>query len=46
MPSAYLQWQFHSGEQVVARGPLVYRLMYCAVKIMFLKIKHILTSNT
>ena len=23
MPSAYLQWQFHSGERVVARGPLV-----------------------
>ena len=23
MPSAYLQWQFHSGEQDVARGPLV-----------------------
>ena len=23
MPSAYLQWQFHSGEQVVAHGPLV-----------------------
>ena len=23
MPSAYLQWRFHSGEQVVARGPLV-----------------------
>ena len=24
MPSAYLQWRFHSGERVVARGPLVY----------------------
>ena len=23
MLSAYLQWQFHSGERVVARGPLV-----------------------
>ena len=23
MPSAYLQWQFHSSERVVARGPLV-----------------------
>ena len=23
MPSAYLQWRFHSGEGVVARGPLV-----------------------
>ena len=23
MPSAYLQWGFHSGERVVARGPLV-----------------------
>ena len=23
MPSAYLQWRFHSGEQVVAYGPLV-----------------------
>ena len=23
MPSAYLQWQFHSGERVVAHGPLV-----------------------
>ena len=23
MPPAYLQWQFHSGERVVARGPLV-----------------------
>ena len=23
MPSAYLQWQFHSGERVVARGSLV-----------------------
>ena len=23
MPSAYLQWRFHSGERVVARGPLV-----------------------
>ena len=22
MPSAYLQWWFHSGERVVARGPL------------------------
>ena len=22
MPSAYLQWPFHSGERVVARGPL------------------------
>ena len=46
MPSAYLQWRFHSGEQVVTRGPLVYRLVYCAVKIMFLKRKYILTSNT
>ena len=26
MPSAYLQWQFHSGERVVARGPLVSKL--------------------
>ena len=26
MPSAYLQWQFHSGERVVARGPLVFKL--------------------
>ena len=25
MPSAYLQWRFHSGERVVARGPLVFR---------------------
>ena len=24
MPSAYLQWRFHSGERVVARGPLVH----------------------
>ena len=24
MPSAYLQWRFHSGERVVARGPLVF----------------------
>ena len=24
MPSAYRQWQFHSGELVVAPGPLVY----------------------
>ena len=23
MPSAYLQWRFHSGERVVACGPLV-----------------------
>ena len=23
MPSAYLQWRFHSGERIVARGPLV-----------------------
>ena len=23
MPSAYLQWRFHSGERVVDRGPLV-----------------------
>ena len=23
MPSAYLQWRFHSGERVVARRPLV-----------------------
>ena len=23
MLSAYLQWRFHSGERVVARGPLV-----------------------
>ena len=23
MPSAYLKWQFHSGERVVACGPLV-----------------------
>ena len=26
MPSAYLQWRFHSGERVVARGPLVMSL--------------------
>ena len=26
MPSAYLQWRFHSGERVVARGPLVFIL--------------------
>ena len=24
MPSAYLQWRFHSGERVVACGPLVF----------------------
>ena len=24
IPSAYLQWLFHSGERVVARGPLVF----------------------
>ena len=24
MPSAYLQWRFHSGERVVAHGPLVF----------------------
>ena len=23
MPSAYLQWRFHSGERVVTCGPLV-----------------------
>ena len=28
MPSAYLQWRFHSGERVVARGPLV---LFCFV---------------
>ena len=28
MPSAYLQWRFHSGERVVARGPLVF---FCGV---------------
>ena len=28
MPSAYLQWRFHSGERVVARGPLVCLLMH------------------
>ena len=27
MPSAYLQWRFHSGERVVARGPLVFVLL-------------------
>ena len=30
MPSAYLQWRFHSGERVVARGPLVFSsLLQC-----------------
>ena len=28
MPSAYLQWRFHSGERVVARGPLVYFILF------------------
>ena len=28
MPSAYLQWRFHSGERVVARGPLVLLLYF------------------
>ena len=28
MPSAYLQWRFHSGERVVARGPLVFVLFF------------------
>ena len=27
MPSAYLQWRFHSGERVVVRGPLVRLLL-------------------
>ena len=27
MPSAYLQWRFHSGKRVVARGPLVVLLL-------------------
>ena len=32
MPSAYLQWRFHSGERVVARGPLVFFLfVFCFV---------------
>ena len=26
--SAYLQWQCHSGEQPVARGPLVFVLLF------------------
>ena len=29
MPSAYLQWRFHSGERVVARGPLVFCFFFC-----------------
>ena len=28
MPSAYLQWRFHSGERVVARGPLVLAVLF------------------
>ena len=27
--SAYLQWLCHSGEQVVAHGPLVYFYFFC-----------------
>ena len=26
MSSAYLQWRFHSGERVVARGPLFLKI--------------------
>ena len=45
MPSAYLQWRFHSGERVVARGPLVF-ILYCkrgaaGVLIAFKHIKHL-----
>ena len=28
MPSAYLQWQFHSGERVVAHGPCVFWVFF------------------
>ena len=34
MPSAYLQWRFHSGERVVARGPLVSNLeAFCSLPL-------------
>ena len=40
MPSAYLQWQFYSGERVVAHGPLVLLGVYVFMekkKIMFVQ---------
>ena len=48
MPSAYLQWRFHSGERVVARGPLVFitiswrivipGLLYLCDKMIYIQI--------
>ena len=38
MPSAYLQWRFHSGERVVARGPLVIILVYFLLYTAVLKV--------
>ena len=42
MPSAYLQWRFHSGERVVARGPLVF---FCVYEYLFHKIFSRMANN-
>ena len=36
MPSAYLQWWFHSGERIVARGPLVINVLSNCLAILAL----------
>ena len=43
MPSAYLQWRIHSGERVVARGPLVYCLLMFFGNFHILVMFHFLT---
>ena len=46
MPSVYLQWQFHSGEWVVASGPLVlfeFDILVITVKVMSSRSVNLLT---
>ena len=46
MPSAYLQWRFHSGERVVARGPLVsFTVDSIWSKMLSIKILYFTTEN-
>ena len=42
MPSAYLQWQFHSGERDVARGPLVFfdAVVLIRSELLLIGLKH------